>query len=458
MKRKSIIYSIMMFLPLVVGCTEEKIGQESQTGPVSTLQARDVFYNRATIQGIDHTGKASEKGFYFSSEDFIPGSQDAAERILSTETEENVFRADLTDLKKGSRYFVQAFIVNEDGTEYLGERVIFRTETIAVNSPSAPSGEVSVLDARRAVVGISSESYGDENLTVAEKKLVSVKMAAAGIYYWKEGEDFSTAEKAECTEADANKTLPTETIFFEIEGLIPGTGYKYRLFTRTGAYYTQKTAYSEEVMSDEDGTFMTKTVELPQVETLESSPATTLATLYAQLTDTGNDPDTKYGIAYGASAEAIDNHIEAENIDKNGKYSVLIRDLSPVSTYYACAYAANEAGTSYSDPVEFTTLDLGIPILEDMTMDYEWRLANLTPPSEARIKCIVRSDGGKDLTLYGVYFGETAESQETKYESSDYDMNSRTFTVQVSSLKAGKTYYYNTNSTTLQPPDCLIPG
>lgn len=433
---------IILLLSIFTGCTDENIGQEETIAPVSTLQAKDIFYNQATIQGADYTGKASEKGFYFSSEDFVSGRQEA-DRVPATETEGNIFRAVMTGLEKGTSYYVQAFILNEDGTETLGERVIFRTETMTVNAPSALSGEVSVLDARRATVRVSVASYGDENLTAAEKKLVSVKMAAAGIYYWKDGEDFSTAVKAECNEADANKILPAEIISFEIDGLAPGTDYKYRLFTKTGAYYSQKTAYSEEVISEEEGSFKTEDVVLPTVKTMESSPATTLATLYAQLSDTGNDPETKYGISYGISTEEMGNNmVEAANIDKDGKYSTVIRDLSPLTKYYACAYATNDAGTSYGEAVEFTTLDYGLPIIEDLAMDYEWRLANITPPSEARIKCTVRSDGGKELTAYGIYFGESPENLGNKYESTDYDINSSTFTVPVSSLKAGKPYYY----------------
>ncbi len=92
----------------------------------------------------------------------------------------------------------------------------------------------------------------------------------------------------------------------------------------------------------------TVTTEVPSVDI-----GITSATVNCNITDDGGKTVNGKGIQYKKKADT--DYINATITDSGTSFNAVLSELEPNTEYVAKAYATNEEGTAYSDPVNFTT-------------------------------------------------------------------------------------------------------
>lgn len=148
------------------------------------------------------------------------------------------------------------------------------------------------------------------------------------------------------------------TIYSQIDSKY---SYSYRLdgLTDGKTYYYQYVlqGYFSSINMDVKS-FTTKEYSLPKVITLSSSNITTSACIfYGNATFGGGLDIIEKGACYSTTpTPTIDDYTEVCTISGIGKYSLLVKNLSPETTYYIRAYAKNKKGVGYGEITSFTTL------------------------------------------------------------------------------------------------------
>ncbi|NHB69041.1 MBG domain-containing protein [Perlabentimonas gracilis] len=100
------------------------------------------------------------------------------------------------------------------------------------------------------------------------------------------------------------------------------------------------------------------------------------AVFNVDVTNIGNPQGTLFGVCWSSSntePTTDDEHKYSTEEFALGKYTVNAEDLSPLTTYYARAFATNANGTAYSDTYGFTT-ECGpqtLPIIENFDNSYQ---------------------------------------------------------------------------------------
>jgi hypothetical protein len=128
-----------------------------------------------------------------------------------------------------------------------------------------------------------------------------------------------------------------------------------------------------------------------------------------------------------------------------GKFTIILNELKPGTTYYLRAYAMNSVGTAYGNSVSFTTsITIGILLTTDTV--------NSITQNTARSGGNILSDSGSQIIARGVCWGTSQnptiadnKTLDTNYSGSDTGK----FIVLLSQLAVGTTYYlraYATNS------------
>ena len=101
-------------------------------------------------------------------------------------------------------------------------------------------------------------------------------------------------------------------------------------------------------------------IELPTVKVLENTLVVTFttATVFAEVTDNGNDTVRQHGFCYGLQETITDTVFCEGNTER---FTATIDSLTPGTTYSLVAFARNSAGVGVSEKIRFTTLEYGCP-------------------------------------------------------------------------------------------------
>lgn len=448
---KKIIY-LFAVIAILIACTKDHVDAGSSKRELTTLQTYNIFYDRATLQGECNITDATitEQGFELSTSP-IDNNNPGTKYTVTTPTN-GKFALVVNELEKNTRYYLRAYVSKNNGQTLIGNNIAFSTESVVIDPPSAPLGHPSVIDAKTVEIMGEIESMGTGKLTEEDAKRVEVKLANVGIYYWRSDDPHGrdNAHKFIVEEEEANLLSTTSDIVFKVTDLSPATTYKYILYIKTGAYFygDKWVSYSEEVESESEGEFTTDDLEAPQVTTIGCEDVTpTSVVAKGKLISNGGDPDTEFGIEYRKEGEASFSNIAVANgLSDSGDnmFSVFIKGLSANTKYHCRAFAKNEKdrvidNTEYS----FTTDQSGKPYVDSYpNFNYDYRVANFTSTSVV-IRAKLLSDGGTTLTSKGFYWGKTPE-----------EVDSKTFTVDVETIKTDGVYDYF--EATLEVPEGVV--
>ena len=144
----------------------------------------------------------------------------------------------------------------------------------------------------------------------------------------------------------------TGTFSVAIEDLALQTRY----YVRCYAINKIGIAYGDELtFTTDDG--------LPKVNTIKvTNVIATNATSGGNVIDEGASSVIERGICWGTDSEPTINGTHAQNGAGPGTFTIEMTELTPYENYYVRAYATNQQGTAYGDPIPFTTVG-GQPIL-----------------------------------------------------------------------------------------------
>ncbi len=258
------------------------------------------------------------------------------------------FTSSMTGLSPNTTYYVRAYATNTAGTAYGGE-VNFTT------SPQAPTVTT------QAVSGIgTTTATGSGTITS-----LGVPNPTAHGVCWNTGGNPTLADSS--TNEGAASAAGAFTS--NMTGLSAGTTYYVRAYaTNTGG-----TAYGNQV------SFTTNT-QLPTVTTEAMTDITaTAATGSGTITSLGAPNPTAHGVCWnttGTPTTAASSTNEGPAA-ATGAFTSNMTALSPNTTYYVRAYAANAAGTAYGSQVSFTTPRQGVVISGHVTTDSGEPLADV---------------------------------------------------------------------------------
>ena len=248
---------------------------------------------------------------------------------LSTKTEDgkgdSAFTSKITGLSPGTKYYISAYAVNEDGVGY-GNELSFTTmsQTLATLTTVAPTEVTS----SSAITGGKITSDGGANITTR------------GVV-WSTAHNPTISLKTKSTDGTG-----TGSFVSSITGLEPGTTY----YVRAYATNSKGTSYGEELSFNTD-------IDLPVVQTDNiSSISSHTACSGGKVTSTGGAPISAYGIVWSTSSNpTVESSSRTNETSSYNAFSSTMTNLKPNTKYYVRAYATNSKGTSYGNEITFTT-------------------------------------------------------------------------------------------------------
>lgn len=296
---------------------------------VTTDPIANVGYTDATVSGsyVAPTGMSvTEVGFYF-------GTDATALTTKEQATLATPFSHTFDGLTEGTTYYYMAYAKNGEN-EYVGSVESFTTNTSIV-APTVTTAAATAITTTTATEGGEVTDNGGATVT------------QYGIC-WSTNENPTTDDSKLYTDGE-----PTGAFTFNMTGLTHNTTYHVRAYAVNSA----GTAYGSDV------TFTTVTIVAPTVTTIASTNVeTTTATVGGNITNNGGGSISAYGISYSTTDgfEGADGTQVTGSDLNEGAFVVNLTNLTSKTTYYARAFATNEAGTAYGNQVSFTTLQEGI--------------------------------------------------------------------------------------------------
>ena len=337
------------------------------TPTVVIYKIENVTLNSAMVQAtVSNDGNADiiERGFCYSTKSgpTISDTKVKGASILA------MFTVILSDLEENTTYYVRAYATNSKGTGYSAERT-FTTKTITTPTVVINKTQDVTLNSATIQATVSDDGYAD----VTER----------GICY-----STGTGPTISDTKVKAS-AAGTGAYTVTLSGLEENTTY----YVRAYAINSKGTGYSAEK------TFTTKTVTVPSVviDKIEYS-GTGSVSLQATVSDDGYADVTERGVCYstGSNPTTDDTKVKAGTAG-TGAYTVTLPDLEKNTTYYVRAYAINSKGTGYS---EVRTVSNNTPVFSQPSV------MDITT-STALVQSSLTSDGGNQLTEYGVCYAAT---------------------------------------------------
>lgn len=191
---------------------------------------------------------------------------------------------------------------------------------------------------------IANVGYTDATVNGSYVAPTGMSVTEVGFYFGNDATALTTKEQT---------TLATP-FSHTFDGLTESTTYYYMAYAKNG-----ENEYTGVVES-----FTTNSsIVAPTVTTIASTNVeTTTATIGGNITNNGGGNISAYGISYSTTDgfEGADGTQVTGSDLNEGAFVVNLTNLTGKTTYYARAYATNEAGTAYGDQVSFTTLQEGI--------------------------------------------------------------------------------------------------
>ena len=377
----------------------------SALGVSSVTTTSATFTSTVTSHGGETVGSV---GFYLSTS--IPIDKEKAQKFPMAYVEDR-FTYTVEGLSVGTQYYVMAFASNTAG-ETVNAEVAFKTVSTVPTVVTKDHSEIT-----SSSVKLSGEVLLDNGEPVTERG-----------FLWLKGQTEPTASSAKLK---AEGTLGEYTS--ALTGLDPNQSYSYRAY----ATNSKGTAFGEVK------NFRTLAA-LPEVKIQGIFEITsTTAEIDAIVTYHGGETPYEAGFLYGMTSTldpATASKAVASNVSDNGTFYYNLNALTRATQYYVKPYAANSAGTSYGEVVDFKTL----PELPSVTTS----LVTSVTETSARSGGVIIDDGGEILAK-GIVWSRRENPTIDLTTKTEETGNGSTFTSVINGLESGRTYYvraYATNS------------
>ncbi len=295
---------------------------------------------------------------------------------------------------------------NSTNERWLVDNIVF-SGTFG-NPPTVTTGTPGSVTITSAIVS-GNNVTADGGMTVSERGVV-----------------FGTSVNPTTANGKAVTSGTTGTYDTSLTGLLGGTLYHARAFATNGA----GTSYGSGI------TFTTEPAVAPSVTTGTAGSVTGGGAIISgnDVTSDGGAPITERGIVYATTPSPTTANSKLAVAGTTGTFDGNLTGLSPLTTFYARAFATNSVGTTYGAEVNFTTLAISTPTVVTGT-------AGSIGTTTATISTNnVTSDGGSAITERGVVYATTAfpTTANTKLTSAG---TTGTFNSNLTGLNQGTVYY-----------------
>jgi hypothetical protein len=457
---------------------------------VATDLATDITYSSATLNG-DLTSMGAATSVTVS---FLWGTASGALTSETTPgeamTAPGLFHYDMVGLAPGITYYYQAKAVGDDITTVLGEERSFTT--VAIAPPTVTTGGATNLTTTSATLngdltalgtaasdnvsfewGITT-SYGSETTPQSMSATGSFSDNLTGLtekttYHFRAkavGDDTATGLDAVfttssialevATGASTNLTTTSATLNGSLTGLGTattdnvsfewGTTTSYgsettpQSMSATGSFsdnltgLTAKTTYhfrakavGDTTAYGDDATFTTSTVSPSVTTSTATNPGGASATVNGNLAALGTATTVSVSFQWGATA-SYGSETTAQAISAIGTFSANLTGLTDKTTYHFRAKAVGDGDGVYGDDMTFTTLDATAPVISVVNSSgFTKKGATITWTT---------NEAATSQVQYGLTeeYGSTTDEDSALVTSHSVDL---------SGLKAGKTYHYS---------------
>ena len=216
----------------------------------------------------------------------------------------------------------------------------------------------------------------------------------------------------------------TGTFSNTVSGLTAATTY----YAKAYAINSAGTAYGAQI------TFTTAALTLATVSTSAvTNIGATTALLGGNISSDGYSAITERGVCFGIGQNPTLSGSRLIIGSGTGSFSAGATILSPVTTYYARAYAINGIGTAYGAQITFTTLALSLPTVTTSS-------ATSVGPTSVVLGGNVTSDGNAYVTERGICYSLT-QNPTTSNSKLAIGIGTGAFSNTISGLTELTTYY-----------------
>jgi len=291
---------------------------------VTTAEVVNIDWRTATGGGEvtdDGDATVTERGICWST-DHNPEITDSH---ASDGTGTGSYTVNMTRLTAGTTYYVRAYAKNQAGVGY-GDEVSFSTK--APELPTVTTGNIT--DISWTTAKCSGNVTSDGGTEVIERGIC-----------------WSTSHNPEIATSHASGGTGIGSYTVSITGLTAETTYYVRAYARN----------SLGVSYGEEKHFETPALQKPTVTTARVISITLISAIGGgEVTSDGGTTVTERGIYYGTSPNPSVTGIKlVASSAGTGVFSCTMGNLDSYITYYACAYATNNQGTTYGDEESFVT-------------------------------------------------------------------------------------------------------
>jgi len=382
---------------------------------------------------VAHIGGAAtyQTGFVYSDHQDMPSLENGATKVLGTNTSERKFFHELTDLAPAKRYFLRAFVTNAAGTVYSEQLLLHTLPT------QAPEGVhfVTYKDLQQhsvslyAIVGSASDGG-----VVTERGFV-----------YDTSSEHLTQETAQVVRLQGG----VGNFFATVQRLTPLTQYYVRAYAKNQLGI----AYSEEV-----ATFTTEDIGTPSaLQIIYAIPSVNEIALTALVRQDGGGSIYRRGFVYSSSQSqpTLNDHL-VEVGSGEGNFSATLRGLSVDTRYYVRAFATNERGTSYSEPLTLHTQNVSLPALSSFAQGE-------TFSTKVKLTGNITSNGGGKILQYGFVYSQHHTNPTLENNTGQVSLSGNilgSFPMELTQLERNTTYYVaafatNERGTTYSDPQSL---
>ena len=318
------------------------------------------------------------------------------------------FTVQLTDLTPGTNYYVRCYATNSVGTGY-GNEVSFTTLT----TPILTTAEVTGIDFHSATGGGEIPNLDIPAIT-------------------ERGVCWSTSQNPTLADSHSIDSIPADsTGFGTFTAPLTGLEVATRYYVRAFATNSSGTTYGNQV------TFWTLSLPTLYNSHVDSYSDTT-AQFSGGISSIGGGPIIARGFCWDTVANPTieGNHTVDTSSAGTGTFTATVTGLTPGTHYTMRPYATNGGGTAYGQMKVFTTHTVPTVILD----------STFTVSSESAF-CTghVTQTGGTSLSVteWGICWDTLPEPTVTDNVADDMSTNNNpgNFTVQLTPLTLGKTYY-----------------
>ena len=369
----------------------------------------------ALVKGkVSHIGGALtyQTGFVYSDTQQMPTVENGAAKVEGTNTSDQKFFYELTGLAPAKRYFLRAFVTNAAGTVYSERQLL---HTLPTEAPTGVHFVTYNNVQQRSVSLYATVASASEGGVITER----------GFVYDTSSETL-TQETAQVVRLQGG----IGNFFATVEGLTPLTQYYVRAYAKNQF----GTTYSEQIAS-----FTTEDIRTPSVlQLVYAIPSVSSIEVSATLRQDGGGRLSRRGFVYSTThpTPTLEDSV-VEVSGTQGNFSATLTGLSVDTRYYVRAFATNERGVSYSEPLALHTQGISLPALSY----FEQREVTST---KAKLRGQITSNGGGRILRYGFVYSQHYTNPTLENNTGEVSLGENIlgyFPMELSQLERNTTYY-----------------